>query len=113
MNNRFTIRCIRASLHGQTQLINETLDEKSQLHKLAIPNQWLTSIIRKYKLPRITPHHFRHTHASLLLQAGIPIKEVSERLGHKDITITLEIYSHVMPEEKEKTATKFASFVGF
>ena len=88
-------------------------DNKNQLHKLAIPNQWLTSIIRKYKLPRITPHHFRHTHASLLLQAGIPIKEVSERLGHKDITITLEIYSHVMPEEKEKTAAKFASFVGF
>ncbi len=88
-------------------------DNKNQLHKLAIPNQWLTSIIRKYKLPRITPHHFRHTHASLLLQAGIPIKEVSERLGHKDITITLEIYCHVMPEEKEKTAAKFASFVGF
>lgn len=87
-------------------------DKNNQLHKLSIPNQWLTSLIRKYKLPRITPHHFRHTHASLLLQAGIPIKEVSERLGHKEITITLEIYSHVMPEEKEKTAAKFASFVG-
>ena len=50
---------------------------------------------------------------NLLLQAGIPVKEVSERLGHKDITITLEIYSHVMPEEQEKTASQFANFVGF
>ncbi len=65
--------------------------------------------------PNVTPVvvEVSHTHASLLLQAGIPVKEVSERLGHKDITITLEIYSHVMPEEQEKTASKFANFVGF
>lgn len=88
-------------------------DKKNQLHALTKPNQWLKSIIRVHELPEITPHHFRHTHASLLLQAGIPVKEVSERLGHKDITITLEIYSHVMPEEQEKTASKFANFVGF
>lgn len=76
-------------------------------------NDWLNYLIKKYKLPRITPHHFRHTHASLLLQAGVPVKEVSERLGHKDVKITLEIYSHVMPEEAEKTADKFANFLGF
>lgn len=88
-------------------------DRNNELHKMAIPNQWLARILEGSTLPRITPHHFRHTHASLLLQAGVPVKEVSERLGHKDITITLEIYSHVMPEEKEKTASKFANFVGF
>ena len=88
-------------------------DKKNQLHALTKPNQWLKIIIRVHELPKITPHHFRHAHASLLLQAGIPVKEVSERLGHKDITITLEIYSHVMPEEQEKTASKFANFVGF
>lgn len=71
-------------------------------------NDWL-----KYKLPRIAPHHFRNTHASLLLQADIPVKGVSERLGHINVKIPLEIYSHVMPEEKEKTAAKFANFVGF
>nr|WP_237579100.1 site-specific integrase [Enterococcus sp. CU12B] len=76
-----------------------------------VVNDWLKYLIKKYKLPRITPHHFGHTHASLLLQAGIPVKEVSERLGHKDVKITLEIYSHVMPEKK--TVTKFADFVGF
>lgn len=86
---------------------------RNELYYPQIVNDWLKYLIKKYKLPKITPHNFRHTHASLLLQAGIPIKEVSERLGHKDIKITLEIYSHVMPEEAEKTANKFANFVGF
>lgn len=86
---------------------------RNELYYPQIVNDWLKYLIKKYKLPKITPHNFRHTHASLLLQAGIPVKEVSERLGHKDIKITLEIYSHVMPEEAEKTASKFANFVGF
>ncbi|MGL9971591.1 tyrosine-type recombinase/integrase [Enterococcus sp. DIV1420a] len=88
-------------------------NDLNELYCPQIANNWLNYLIKKYKLPRITPHHFRHSHASLLLQAGIPIKEVSERLGHKDVRITLEIYSHVMPEEAEKTADKFAQFVGF
>lgn len=86
---------------------------RNELYYPQIVNDWLKYLLKKYKLPKITPHNFRHTHASLLLQAGIPVKEVSERLGHKDIKITLEIYSHVMPEEAEKTTNKFANFVGF
>lgn len=78
-----------------------------------VVNIWLNCLIKKYDLPRITPHHFRHTHASLLLQSGVPVKEVAERLGHTSTAITDRIYSHVMPEEKEKTADKFAQFVGF
>lgn len=88
-------------------------NKRNEWYYPQVVNDWLKYIIKKYKLPIITPHHFRHTHASLLLQAGIPVKEVSERLGHKDVKITLEIYSHVMPEEREKTASKFANFVGF
>ncbi|MEQ7045884.1 site-specific integrase [Enterococcus gallinarum] len=87
-------------------------NDRNELYYPQVVNDWLNYLIKKYKLPRITPHHFRHTHASLLLQAGVPVKEVSERLGHKDVKITLEIYSHVIPEEAEKTANKFASFVG-
>lgn len=88
-------------------------NKKNELYYPQVVNDWLKYLIKKYKLPVITPHHFRHSHASLLLQAGVPVKEVSERLGHKDVKITLEIYSHVMPEEAEKTADKFAQFVGF
>lgn len=88
-------------------------DDRNELYYPQVANDWLNYLIKKYKLPRITPHHFRHTHASLLLQAGVPIKEVSDRLGHEDVKFTLEVYSHVMPEEAEKTAEKFASFLGF
>lgn len=88
-------------------------NRKNEILPTPLVNKWLKTVISKTDLPNITPHHFRHTHASLLLQSGIPVKEVSERLGHKDIRVTLEIYSHVMPEEAEKTAEKFATFVGF
>lgn len=88
-------------------------NNRNELYYPQIANDWLKYLIKKYKLPKITPHDLRRTHCSLLLQAGIPVKEVSERLGHKDIKITLDIYAKVMPEEAEKTASKFANFVGF
>ncbi|WP_392387012.1 tyrosine-type recombinase/integrase [Streptococcus suis] len=66
----------------------------------------------KYDLPYITPHGFRHTHCSLLFEAGASIKEVQERLGHEDIKTTMNIYAHVTENTKEKTAEKFAQFLG-
>jgi integrase len=48
-------------------------------------------------LPTIRVHDLRHTHATLLLAAGVPVKVVSERLGHSTVTITMEIYQHVLP----------------
>ena len=47
-------------------------------------------------------HDFRHTHASLLINEGINIMEVSRRLGHRDIKETLETYSHLYPREEDK-----------
>lgn len=46
-------------------------------------NDWLKYILKKYNLPRITPHGFRYTHASLLFVAGESIKVVQQRLEHK------------------------------
>ena len=43
---------------------------------------------------------FRHTHVALLIEAGVPIKVISERLGHSDISITLSIYTHVTANMK-------------
>jgi len=48
-------------------------------------------------VPAIRFHDLRHSSASLMLAAGIPIKVVSERLGHASVTITLDIYAHVLP----------------
>ena len=44
----------------------------------------------------------RHTHASLLLRAGVYAKIVSERLGHASVAFTLDVYSHVMPGIQEE-----------
>src|SRR5262245_15607530 len=49
-------------------------------------------------------HDLRHTHASCLIAAGHSIKAVSRRLGHADITITLKVYSHLMPDDDAKLA---------
>jgi integrase len=62
--------------------------------------------------PTIRLHDLRHSHASVLLAAGVPVKVVSERLGHSAVTITLEIYQHVMPGMQAEAAAKFASIVG-
>jgi integrase len=62
--------------------------------------------------PMITIHDLRHTHASLLLAAGEPVKTVSERLGHASVTVTLTVYGHVMPGDQKRAATRFAALVG-
>lgn len=59
----------------------------------------------------ITPHGLRHTHCSLLFEAGASIKEVQDRLGHADIQTTLNIYAHVTEKKKEETALKFAEYL--
>jgi integrase len=48
-------------------------------------------------LPPIRLHDLRHTHASLGLEAGVPLKVMSERLGHANTTITADTYTHVAP----------------
>lgn len=74
-------------------------------------NDWLNYLIKKYNLPLITPHNLRHTHVSLLLEAGVPLKEVSERVGHKDSKITMEIYAHISEEQEEKAVNTFMTFM--
>ena len=51
-------------------------------------------------------HDLRHTHASQLLRAGVPVKAVSESLGHSAVGITLDTYSHVLPGMHEEAAQK-------
>lgn len=57
---------------------------------------WLNKFSKKYDLPHINPHKFRHTQVSLLIGAGIDIVTVSKRVGHKDPHTTASIYAHVL-----------------
>ncbi|WP_420491904.1 tyrosine-type recombinase/integrase [Neobacillus niacini] len=87
-----------------------TRDDGSPL-RLAYLNEKLDIVIKKHTLHRITIHGLRHTHASLLFEAGASIKEVQERLGHSDIQMTMNIYTHVIDYLKEKTAEKFQRYI--
>jgi integrase len=53
----------------------------------------------------------RHTHASILLASGVPVKVVSERLGHASPIITLGVYAHVMPGMQAEAAARFGALV--
>uniref|UniRef100_UPI00406D302F tyrosine-type recombinase/integrase n=1 Tax=Lysinibacillus sp. FSL K6-0075 TaxID=2921415 RepID=UPI00406D302F len=68
---------------------------------------------KKHKLEKITTHELRHTHCSLLFEAGATIKEVQDRLGHADVKTTMNIYAHVTEKAKELAAEKFAKYIDF
>lgn len=62
-------------------------------------------LLDKAGLPRIRIHDLRHTAATLMLLEGRNAKEVSDRLGHASVTITLDRYSHVLPSMRQDMAT--------
>ena len=62
-------------------------------------------------LPAIRLHYVRHSHASTALEANVPAKVVSERLGHANIAITLDTYSQVLPALQEDAAAIVAALI--
>lgn len=69
------------------------------------------SFIKKAKVKKIRFHDLRHTHATLLLKQGVHPKIVSERLGHADTRMTLDRYSHLLPNMQKETAQKFGELL--
>jgi integrase len=67
--------------------------------------------VRAAGLPWIKVHGLRHTHATILLQAGVHPKVVQERLGHSSIAMTLDTYSHAIPAMQEDAATRGADII--
>ena len=61
-------------------------------------------LLQRADLPKLRFHDLRHTAATLLLQAGVHPKVVSERLGHATVSLTLDRYSHVLPTVQEDAA---------
>ncbi|MCY8234834.1 site-specific integrase [Priestia endophytica] len=68
-------------------------------------------IVKKAEVPKIGFHDLRHTHATLLLEAGVSLKEVQERLGHSSIKMTGDIYAHVTNTMKTNSAEKFSQYM--
>jgi integrase len=73
------------------------------LHPDKVSNEF-HKIVEANDLPHMTLQGFRHAHATLMLSAGVHPKVVSERLGHSNVSITLDIYSHLLPGLQDAAA---------
>ena len=69
-------------------------------------SQTFERTVKKLGLPRIRLHDLRHTNATLGLAAGIPVKVISERLGHATTSFTQDVYMHAIPALEEDAADR-------
>ena len=67
----------------------------------------LRTHFKRANVTNIGFHGFRHTHASLLLNSGIPYKELQHRLGHSTLSMTMDIYSHLSKESAKKAVSVY------
>ncbi|GAX07140.1 integrase [Secundilactobacillus pentosiphilus] len=78
-------------------------------------NHYLERLCKRAKIPVISVHGLRHTHASLLLYAGVSIASVARRLGHSDMTTTQHTYLHIIQElenqDNDKIMKHLASLI--
>jgi integrase len=73
-------------------------------------SQWWRRFTKKFELKHIRFHELRHTSATLLINEGVHAKVISERLGHADISTTMNIYGHVLAEADQTAASHFDAF---
>lgn len=64
-------------------------------------------MVKSVDIPKATFHGLRHTHITHLLMDGEPINAVSARAGHSSVSITLDVYGHVMPDNQKGLATRY------
>ena len=108
----------RRTIYASTILIKKLKKYKQSSNELVICKNGKpihpSSFSRYFKrevallgLPKIKLHGLRHTHATILMKLGEHPKVVSERLGHSNISITLDVYSHVTSDMQKEAADKF------
>lgn len=71
-----------------------------------------TSLVEKAGLPHMRFHDLRHSAATILLAMGVPVKVIQELLGHSSITITLNVYGHVLPSMQDEAMNKMERLFG-
>lgn len=75
-------------------------------------SETFTKILSRNGLKKIRFHDLRHSCASLLISNGVPLKQIQEWLGHSDFTTTANIYAHLSPETRKKTADAMLNGLG-
>ena len=97
--------CSVNALTGSHRLIEPvcTTPEGNHIGRIVYPSQ----IRRNLKKVDLNSHSFRHTHATMLLSAGVPVKEISARLGHTNMDITEGLYVHSTREMQVRAKDAF------
>lgn len=78
-----------------------TNDKGGPVDHRKVMRRYFKKVLRSAGLPAIRPYDLRHTCASLLHEGGVPMKVISERLGHASVAFTMETYTHIMPGMQE------------
>jgi len=94
---------------GDVQRRQDTLGDPLQMNNLG--QREYAKLVKQAGVRRIKFHGLRHTSGTLALQAGVPVKVVQERLGHKKIEITLGIYAHALPSMQQEAAAKLGALL--
>lgn len=74
-------------------------------------SHWFDDFIKKNNLPDIRLHDLRHTNATLMLKGKVAPKVASKRLGHSNITITMDLYSHVLEDMDKEAANTIDNLI--
>lgn len=83
----------------------------SQLQPNSLTHEFVRILAKSDALPRVRFHDLRHSHATHLLASGVHPKIAQERLGHSNVAITLDLYSHVLPGMQEDAAAKVDALI--
>lgn len=87
----------------------------SQLGTVVNPNNLtraMERLIQDADLPRLTVHGLRHVAATLLVASGIDLRTVADRLGHANASVTLDKYSHIVPDAQERAVAALDDLLG-
>ena len=104
---------------GQKQLLQNQWHDGGWLFTLwnglpmypTTPSQWFSKFLKRHELPHISFHALRHLSATLLISFGVPLKNVSSRLGHTDIRTTANIYSTALQSVDRQAAEKMDAYL--
>lgn len=115
---------IRKHLHAQNKLkmlLRDTWKDEGFIFNKNDSSEPMTFQIIRHRMKRLlrlsklneelSPHSLRHTHTSLMAEAGVPLELIMERLGHADDQMTRNVYLHVTKEAKKEASDKFSELM--
>ena len=110
----YKVKCMEQKIRVGRRLLEEDFIIVHPDGKPIYPeyvSQMFTKLQKRANLPNCRFHDLRHLCASIMVKQGVEVKVAQERLGHKDITTTMNIYAHVLPGSAREAAEKIGQLV--